>query len=156
MRLAAHGIALELPRGWEGRIYRIAGSDPILHAANFALPATDGDFGSGATARLPANGAFIALKEYRPGTRLLPGAGLFAARQIPLPLEPGRFHPRALQVGRAGQAGFQHFFTASGRPFCLYAVIETAAAGSASATGAPDRLHQLTQILSTLDVQASR
>lgn len=156
MRLAAHGIALELPRGWEGRIYRIAGGDPILHAANFPLPATDGDFGSGATASMPADGAFLALKEYRPGPRLLPGAGLFEGRQVPLPLEPGRFHPRALQVGRARQAGFQHFFTAAGRPFCLYAVIETAAARSASAPRAPNRLAQLTQILSTLEVGASR
>jgi hypothetical protein len=155
MRLAAHGIALELPRGWEGRIYRIADSDPILHAGNFPLPATDGDFGSGATAVMPADGAFLALKEYRPGARLPPGTGLFAARQIPLPLEPERFHPRALQVGRAGQAGFQHFFTTSGRPFCLYVVIEFAAR-SASATRAPDRLAQLSRALSTLEVGASR
>ena len=150
MRLAAHRIALDLPRGWEGRIYRRADEDPILHAANFALPATDGDFGSGATALMPARGAFVALKEYRPGPRLTPGAGLFAPRSIPLPLAPGRFHPRALQVGRAGQAGFQHFFTASGRPFCLYAVIETAAARSALATGTPDQVDELTRILSTL------
>jgi hypothetical protein len=151
MRLAAHGIGLELPRGWEGRIYRIAGSDPILHAANFPLPATDGDFGSGATAMMPAHSAFLALKEYRPGPRLVQGAGLFAARSIPLPLEPGRFHPRALQVGRAGQAGFQHFFTASGRPFCLYAVIETAAAFAARASS---RVDELTRILSTLEIES--
>jgi hypothetical protein len=154
MRLAAHGIALELPRGWEGRIYRVDGSDPILHAGNFALPATDGDFGSGATAVMPADGAFLALKEYRPGAGLLPGTGLFEARQIPLPLEPQRFHPRALQVGRAGQAGFQHFFTASRRPFCLYVVIEIAAARSASASRALGRLAELTRTLSTLDVEA--
>lgn len=152
MRLGAHGIRLELPRGWDGRIYRVAGEDPILHAASFPLPATDGDFGSGATALMPARGAFLALKEYRPGPRLAPGAGLFAARSIPLPLAPGRFHARALQVGRAGQAGFQHFFTTSGRPFCLYAVIEVAAARSASAAGAQDRVHELTQVLSTLEV----
>jgi hypothetical protein len=153
MRIAAHGIELELPRGWNGRLYRLPGGDPILHAASFPLPATDGDFGSGATAIMPAHGAFLALKEYRPGPRLLQGVGLFAARHVPLPLQPGWFHPHALQVGRAGQAGFQHFFTASGRPLCLYAVIEIAAR-SASATRARDRVDELTRILSTLQIQA--
>ncbi len=153
MRLSAHGISLELPRGWEGRIYRVRGGDPILHAANFALPATDGDFGSGATGVMPAAGAFLALKEYRTGPRLVPGTGLFAPRSIPLPLATGRFHRRALQVGRAGQAGFQHFFTTAGRPFCLYAVIEIAAARSALAARAPDRVDELTQILTTLELE---
>jgi hypothetical protein len=154
MRIAAHQIELELPHGWDGRLYRRAGGDPILHAASFALPATDGDFGSGATAIMPAGGAFLALKEYRPGPRLVPGVGLFAARSIPLPLEPARFHPRALQVTRAGQAGFQHFFTASGRPFCLYAVIEIRSARLASTSSAPGRVNELTRILSTLEIVA--
>jgi len=152
VRLAAHGLALELPRGWDGRLYRRAGGDPTLHAANFPLPAMDGDFGSGATAMMPAHSAFLALKEYRPASRLVAGVGLFASRSIPLPLERGWFHPRALQVGRAGQAGFQHFFTASGRPFCLYAVIEVAATSSASVTRALDRLDELSRILSTLAI----
>ena len=68
MKIAAHGIGLELPGGWEGRIYRLKGGDPILHAASFALPVADGDFGSGATAAMPAGGAFLALKEHRPGS----------------------------------------------------------------------------------------
>jgi hypothetical protein len=152
VRLAAHGIALELPRGWDGRLFRVAGSDPILHAASFPLPPTDGDFGSGATAIMPARGAFLTLKEYRAGPRLLPGAGLFAARSIPLPLKPGRFHPRALQVTRSGHAGFQHFFTSSARPFCLYAVIEIGAPCAAAAALAPDRVGELTRILSTLEI----
>jgi hypothetical protein len=154
MRLAAYGIALELPRGWDGRLYRRPGGDPVLHAASFPLPTADGDFGSGATATMPVGGAFLALKEYRPGARLIPGVGLFAARSIPMPLESGRFHPRALQVGRAGQAGFQHFFTMSGRPFCLYAVIAIAVARSASAGRAPDGLGELSRTLATLDVGA--
>jgi hypothetical protein len=152
VRLAAHGIALELPQGWDGRLYRLAAGDPILHAASFPLPRADGDFGSGATAMMPAHGAFLALKEYRSGPRLVPGFGLFAAGQVPMPLEPAQFHPRALQVTRSGQAGFQHFFTAGGRPFCLYAVITTVAARSAFATRAPDRVDELTRILSTLEI----
>ena len=156
MRIAAHGIELELPRGWDGRLYRVAGSAPIVHAASFPLPPADGDFGSGATASIPAGGAFLALKEYRPGPRLRPGAGLFASRAIPLPLAAGHFNPHALQVGRRGQAGMQHFFTASGRPFCLYAVIATRPAASASTAGAHDRVGQLSAILATLQVRETQ
>lgn len=154
MRIAAHGIELDLPHGWEGRIYRVPGGDPIVHAATFALPASDGDFGSGATGIMPPHGAFLALKEYRPGPRLLPGVGLFSAPTIPLPLQLQRFHARALQVGRAGQVGLQHFFTASGRPCCLYAVLELGAGRAALAARAPDRLHELSGILSTLSIHA--
>jgi hypothetical protein len=152
MRVAAHGIALDLPRRWEAHLYRRPGGDPVLHAASFPLPTTDGDFGSGATAQMPARGAFLALKEYRPGPRLVPGVGLFASRAIPLPLPEREFHPRALQVGRAGQAGLQRFFTAAGRPFCLYAVIATGRTAVAHATEAPDRVTELSQILSTLEI----
>ena len=55
MRVAAHGIALDLPRRWEAHLYRLPGGDPLLHEASFPLPATDGDFGSGATAQMPAH-----------------------------------------------------------------------------------------------------
>lgn len=156
MRIAAHAIELELPRGWDGRLYRLAGSPPILHAASFPLPHQDGDFGSGATAAIPPGGAFLALKEYEPGPRLLPGVGLFASHGIPLPLMPEHFHPRALQVGRRGQAGLQRFFTASGRPFCLYAVIESRGATSASVARAHDRVGQLSGILKTLKIKERR
>jgi hypothetical protein len=156
VRIAAHGIELELPHGWDGRLYRVAGSPPILHAASFALPVRDGDFGSGATAAIPPGGAFLALKEYQPGPRLRSGVGLFASHTIPLPLTGGHFHPQALQVGRRGQAGLQHFFTASGRPFCLYAVIETRAPAAASAAQAHGRIGQLSGILSTLEIKGHR
>jgi hypothetical protein len=153
MRIAAHGIALDLPRHWEAHLYSAPGGDPVLHAASFPLPAADGDFGSGATARMPAHGAFLALKEYRPGPRLVPGVGLFASRSIPLPLPEREFHPRALQVGRAGQAGLQYFFTAAGRPFCLYVVIATGRAPTARAAEAPDRVTELSRVLSTLEIE---
>lgn len=154
MRLAAHGIEVDLPRGWDGRIYRRHGGDPTLHAANYALPHDDGDFGSGATARMPHGGAFLVLKEYRPGPRLVPGSGLFASRSIPLPLEPSRFHRRALQVGRPGQAGLQHFFSASGRPFCLYAVVKPA--GGVSAAHVTEPITTMSAILSSLAIEARR
>lgn len=152
MRLAAHGIEIDLPRGWEGRIYRRPGADPTLHAATFELPARDGDFGSGATGRMPHGGTFFVLKEYRAGARLHPGRGLFASRSIPLPLDPRRFHPRTLQVGRPGQVGLQHFFTSGGRPFCLYAVIKGPRSGLARTAQAHDQVGQLSRVLSSLTV----
>lgn len=156
MRLAAHGIELDLPNGWDGRIYRTHGSDPILHAATFALPTTDGDFGSGATARMPPGAAFVALKEYRPGPRLVPGKGLFVARSIPMPLDGQLFHSRTLQVTRLGQAGLQHFFTAVERPFCLYAVISAHHVGAGGAVLASDQVGNLNHVLSTLSIQRVR
>ena len=152
MRLAAHGIEIDLPRGWDGRIYRRPGADPTLHAASFELPAKDGDFGSGATGRMPHGGTFIVLKEYRAGPRLHPDRGLFASRSIPLPLEPRRFHATTLQVGRPGQAGFQHFFTSAGRPFCLYAVIKRPRSGIASTAQAGDQVGHLSRVLASLAI----
>jgi hypothetical protein len=161
MRLEAYGIAIDLPRGWDGRVYRRPGAEPTLHAANFELPRSDGDFGSGATARMPDRGIFIALKAYTPGPRLRPGFGLYASHSIPLPLREGYFDPRALQVGRPGQAGFQHFFTGSGRPFCLYAVIrhttvQATRAGGQAPTHAHGQVGQLSRVLSSLAIARQR
>src|SRR5437867_2391132 len=38
MVVSAHGISVDLPHGWEGRIFRRRHGDPTLHAATFALP----------------------------------------------------------------------------------------------------------------------
>jgi hypothetical protein len=158
MRLAAYGIEIELPRGWDGRIYRRPGADATLHAANFPLPHDDADFGSGALAHLPGHGAFLALKEYRAGPHLKPGVGLYASRSVSLPLNASDFNPRALQVGRPRQAGFQHFFTASGdRPFCLYAVIATPPVPFGLApfgVRAGEQINHLSGVLSSLRIGA--
>ncbi len=133
MWLAAQGIAIELPAGWDGRIFHRAGAGAILHAGSFPLPAEDGDFGAEATGGMPAASTFLVLKEYLPDAYLRPGHGLFAPRSLPLPLAHHHFHPRSLQVTRPGQAGLQHFFTAGERPFCLYSVIKTAERTGAAA-----------------------
>src|SRR5205085_11930406 len=123
---------------------------PARYRADSRLPASEGDIGSGATARMPLGGALLVVKEYRGDHRLVPGTGLFASRSIPLPLHPGHFHPRSLQVGRAGQAGFQHFFTAAGRPFCIYAVVKSPSATATIASGAHGQVAQLSQLAKTL------
>jgi hypothetical protein len=121
--LRAHGIHVELPRGWSGRVFRAADGVATLHAGDFQLPLDDGEFGDLSTAVMPDTATFLALTEYEPGDGLTPGVGLFARKRIPLPLDPTEFGASRLQHPRPGQIGAQHFFTASGRPFCMYAVI---------------------------------
>ncbi len=123
MILEAHGIRVQLPAHWSGRVFRRAGGNATLHAASFTLALDDGEFGDATTARMRPGASFLALTEYLPGAGLVPGEGLFAPRRIVLPLEPTRFSVKGLAHPRADQAGAQQFFTSAGRPFCLYAVI---------------------------------
>ena len=120
MILTGHGIRVDLPDGWEGRIYRRPEGDPTLHAANFALPPDDGDFGTGATSAMADDGVFIALTEYDPA---LAGRGLFSRSGAPASLRARDPNPKGLLRTRPGQSGVQRFFSASGRAFCLYVVV---------------------------------
>lgn len=123
MILAAHGVRIELPRGWSGRLFSRRAGLATLHAANYPLALNDGEFGDASTARMHAGACFIALTEYQPGAGLEAGRGLFAPRRLELPLDPSRFAATALAHPRPGQEGAQQFFTAAGRPFCLYVVL---------------------------------
>lgn len=123
MNLAAHGLQIQLPRGWSGRVFSRSSRVATLHVGSFPIALSDGEFGDRSTARLPPGGAFIALTEYRPGDGLEPGKGLFARHKLPLPLDPANFARTGLAHPRPGQSGVQHFFTASGRPLCLYVVL---------------------------------
>ena len=124
-RLAAHGVAVDVPRGWEGRIIRRSALNPtersraVVHVASFPLPEERGDFGVGVTELMRSGDAFVSLFEYGPESV---GQPLFAAQGVPH-LTPDLFSPRRLQRTLAGQVGCQLFFTASNRPFCLYVVI---------------------------------
>jgi hypothetical protein len=121
--LDAHGIRIELPRGWSGRVFSRQDGAATLHAGNFTLAVADGEFGDRSTGAMRAGASFFALTEYRPGAGLAPGAGLFAARRIPRRLDPTTFSIRGLAHPRPDQVGMQHFFTAASRPFCLYVVL---------------------------------
>lgn len=123
MRLEAHGIAVELPAGWSGRVFRREGENATLHAASFPLPLHDGEFGDASTARMAPGASFLSLAEYVPGAGLRAGRGLFAPARLALPLDPTRFSIRGLAHPRQGQLGQQQFFTTAGRPFCLYLVV---------------------------------
>ena len=128
MELAAHGLRIELPRRWSGRMFKRPAGGATLHAGDFELPLDDGEFGDQSTAVMPPGATFLALTEYRRGAALEPGKGLFAPRRIPTTLDPTSFSARGLAHPRPGQVGRQEFFTASGRPFCLYIVVSGARA----------------------------
>jgi len=116
VRIEGYGIGVDLPAGWEGRIFRLVEGWPTLHAANFALPPEDGEFGSLALSSMGPAGVFIALTEYTPR---LAGRGLFGSQGLRLPLA-GDFDSRALVRLRSGRFGVQRFFTAAERALCLY------------------------------------
>lgn len=137
MILAAHGVRIELPAGWSGRLFSRVRGVATLHAGNYTLALNDGEFGNRSTAAMHPGASFFALTEYRAGAGLKPGSGLFASRRMPLPIDPTRFAVTALAHPRPGQAGMQHFFTSSGRPFCLYVVL---------AGGRATRRRQLTTV----------
>lgn len=125
-RIDGFGISAAIPDGWEARIHRHGGGEPTLHAATFALPLRDGEFGTRATDRMPAEALFLSLTEYRIGEGLSTRHGLFA-HPPPIALEPENLHPRALLRARPGQRGLQRFFSVSGRAFCLYVVVSGSA-----------------------------
>jgi hypothetical protein len=147
--LTAHGLRIELPRGWSGRLFGRGPGLATLHAGDFQLPLQDGEFGDRSTGLMPSGGSFLALTEYRPGGGLEPGEGLFASRRIPLPLDPTAFSATGLAHPRPDQAGMQHFFTAAGRPFCLYVVV------SGARSERRRQLALLSHVLSSLTVQAA-
>ncbi len=123
MILEAHGLSVDLPRGWSGRVFRRDVGNVALHAGNFGLAWPDGEFGDRSTGLMPVGASFVALVEYLPGGGLTPGRGLFSAARIPRRLDPWAFGANRLAHPRPGQVGAQHFFTAGERPLCLYVVL---------------------------------
>ena len=130
-RLSGHAIAVDLPTGWDGRIYRrepaeagtahaTADTQAVLHAASFPLPADRGDYGSGAVEVMRRADVLVVLVEHGPASA---GTALFATPGPPRQMSPGDFSPSALQRVIPGQAGAQAFFTSNGRAFCLYVVL---------------------------------
>ncbi len=136
--LRAHGIAATLPAGWDGRIsvrrdgipdqlvaasgtrVLAARSRPVVHLANFGLPADRGDFGSGAVELMGDGDVFVVLFEHEPEAS---AAALFRAAGLPRTLTARDFDPTTLRRGIAGQSGHQAFFHEPGRAFCLYVVL---------------------------------
>jgi hypothetical protein len=122
--IQAHGIAAQLPSGFEGRIFvrpATAGvSYPVGQFATFPIPDDIGDFGSGAVSLMGPNDVFATLFEYGPESL---GTALFSSQGWPSSFTTADFSPVRLRRGIPGQSGTQRFFTVVGRPFSFYAVL---------------------------------
>ncbi len=136
--ITAHGLRVETPNGWEGRIFRraeqgevnveVAGaaappgerSFPVVHAATVLLPMDMADYGSDVVEDLRRDDVLIVLKEFDPESTAQP---LFEREGMPRKLAPRDFDPGTLQRRLEPQAGYQAFFQEGGRTFCLYVVL---------------------------------
>jgi hypothetical protein len=153
--IEGEGVAVELPAGWDGRMRRRgfpAGRERAgrrglvtLHAANFALPADDGDYGTTATSWMDRGSVFATLIEFSPGGGLEPGRGLYRPRGVPRRLGRDDFSPETMLRALPGQAGAQRFYTAAGRRFGLYAVI-------GSRRRAPQLVPRLNELLGAIRI----
>lgn len=127
MKLAAHGLSVEAPSGWEVRIARRRLVDaaagevprPVLHASTRPLPADVADTGDGAFQRLSGSDVFLTMAEFEPEAV---GRPLFAQQGRPV-LSPSDFRPYGMQPSLPGQSGRQWFFTEGGRAFSLLVVL---------------------------------
>jgi hypothetical protein len=148
-KLSAQGLAVGLPAGWEGRIQKRSATaarettHAVVHLANFALPEHRDDFGGGVTTDMRSPDVFVVLFEYG---RESVGTPLFAAHGVPR-VDAAMFSSKRMQRPLPGQLGCQRFFTANGRPFCLYVV-----AGSRAYL--PRIIAEVNTVLSELDVSA--
>lgn len=130
MDLSSQGIAVDIPQGWDGEIYRRPSeirplaeraevTKPVLHLGNFPLPPQRGDFGSGAVEIMRSDDILIVLFEYGSESA---GTALFSAEGIPQ-VAADDFATHTLQRPMRNQSGAQYFFHSEGRAFCLYVVL---------------------------------
>ena len=152
MQMRSQGIDVDVPRGWDGEIYRrsqglrsLGGkseqTNSVLHLGNFPLPAGRGDYGSGAVEIMRGDNVFMALFEF--GADSI-GKALFSAQRIPT-VRAGDFAPHTMQRPLPGQSGAQYFFTEAGRPFCLYVALGSHARRR-------ELVPEINQVLSTLSL----
>jgi len=124
-KLTRSGLEIELPDGWDGRIYRRevdvgAITRRALHAANFALPPNLGDYAVGAIERMRLGDVLVVLLEFDPQSA---GRGLFRNEGMPVGLGANDFSPTAMPRAMPGRTAAQWFFSLAGRAFCLYVVL---------------------------------
>lgn len=123
--LSRQGLEIELPDGWDARIYRREAVDGevtrrALHAANFAIPTGVGDYAVGAMEQMTAGDVLVVLLEFDPDNA---GQGLFRNEGLPTGLSAGDFSPTAMPRAMPGRTAAQWFFSLNDRAFCLYVVL---------------------------------
>jgi hypothetical protein len=147
-RLSSRGIAITVPRGWEGRIFvpdlaPPAINLPILHLTDTVLTTERSSYAPELAARAGGAGILVALLEF---DHRLADVGLYEPQGLRLPLARERFHQKALQFPSRVQEGHQRFFSEGGRAFCLYVVLGTG-------PGVDRRLDQANRALASLEIR---
>jgi hypothetical protein len=92
---------------------------PVAHLANFPLPSTRGDYGSGAVELMGPSDILVCLLEF---DREATGTPLFSPAGVPR-FRINSFAPETMQRTIAGMCGAQSFFSEAGRAFCAYVVL---------------------------------
>jgi hypothetical protein len=147
--LSRQGLEIELPDGWDARIYRREAVDDAvtrraMHAANFALPTNLGDYAVGAIEGMTTGDVLVVLLEFDPDSA---GQGLFANEGLPAGLSAGDFSPSAMPRAIPGRTAAQWFFSLNGRAFCLYVVL-------GSHAGRADVMPLVNQVVETLKIES--
>jgi hypothetical protein len=147
-KLTRQGLEIELPDGWDARIYRReaepdATTRRALHAANFALPSGLGDYAVDAAESMTAGDVLVVLLEFDPDRA---GQGLFGNEGLPTGLAATDFSPTAMPRAMPGRTAAQWFFSQGGRAFCLYVVL-------GSHAGRADMMPVVNQVVQTLRIE---
>jgi hypothetical protein len=121
VRLAGHGVAVEVHPGWEARVWRPDVAAPavpgaVVRLANFPLPLTKNTYAAEVADDLRPGDVLVSLVELDPS---LADRGLYAAQGVPS-VRVEDLDPRALQAAGPGRLGVQRFFSLHGRAFSLY------------------------------------
>ena len=123
--LSRSGLQIDLPDGWDGRIYQRAAEPGVvtrraLHAASFALPPGLGDYATAAVDMMSAADVLVSVIEFDPASA---NTGLFRSQGVPAALGPDDFSPSAMPRAVPGRSASQYFFSTGDRAFCLYVVL---------------------------------
>ena len=121
VRIAGHGVAVEIHPGWEARVWRPDVAPPavrgaVVRLANFALPVTKNTYAAEVADDLLPGHVLVSLVELDPS---IAARGLYAAQGAPT-VGIDDLDPRALQAAGPGRLGVQRFFSLDGRAFSLY------------------------------------
>ena len=117
------GLKVNVPGGWDARIYQTPFAGAVLQASNRKLSDDYSDFGDPSwIASMPPGGIFAAVIEQDPA---FAGSGIYA-QGLDLPLRPSDAGENGIPQTTPGVAGLQQFFSAAGRAFALFVVTSTA------------------------------
>ncbi len=144
--LRGEGLALEVRRGWEARMWTPdvpppAINRPVIRLANFPLPLTKDTYAEDVADALQRGQVVASLVEFDPA---LADRGLYAPQGVP-DLHADDLDPRAVQRPHPGRAGLQRFFSVNGRAFSLYVIAR-------EGPGMPGALGELAASLRSLTV----